>query len=975
MASFAPEERERLLALLLRDGILYASENQTVRSRDGRTARWMLDSLSFSLRSEGAELAGRALLGLLDRFEGRQVATFGITAIPLLSACVGLAGGRLNGLLVRKEVKPYGSSKKIEGRVDLHEPTILIDDSIASGANVLEGIAALEKAGIWVEGVICLVRFGYYGGFALLQERGYHVEAVFDIYSDVMDRMPDEDAGVRNPTKRLPQVAWSGEALPELLAPPEAARRAIAAWLATGSLPRPPRGLDRGYDSAGGLWVSLRDRQEIYERPAREGFWHFPDDGDEGEPFAGTPPGAPRDLMLAAAKTAAALPAGEAGLELLARCAIAVTFFSRLEEVRPGALDNDVYGIVVRSRERPGKMGGALPRMPGIASAWREFEHARRRNAGLLSFEPYDLFRHRVEKVVEPGVEWQRSGVPLPAQPPPIEDPSFVAPVCSYARELVLARLGFAGEPARPRLELPGLDTLFLSVYLGGQLRGCMGSRIVSLADDLPPLAALALEDSRFPDYAAGSAAEVAVTVALLHQPLTLGEFTPREVMERIRLGEQALMVYQGDRLGLLLPSAAASLALDAEAFALEVIDKAGITRPPYIWRRFECSAWCADGAEPRRLVGALPRALRPLAAAELAELHRRFLLRLLRENGDAYFFYRPHRDRLAAGLDLPRRAHLAWVLSRAARRLPDAETAAAAGRVRGALLALATAGEAEIWLAAEGERPTIAEVAFLLLALCELERPSPEESLAAGRMAATLWSRIGGHGLIATHRDPPDAADPPAKPADDPCQDFFPGQALLALARAAERGFAPVERGKLSLAFRFCRHRFRYRRHFGQVSWQMQAFAAWSRLLAWQEAADYVNEIGELALEHQHPDGSFSSPLQPEGPGYTSALFLEGLAAARALAARRGAAALVPRLDDALDRGVAFLGRLTLRGEHSSLLPNPEWALGGVRHSELRDEVRIDFAQHSLSVLLEMLETREGETAANGARRQEARA
>ncbi len=64
--------------------------------------------------------------------------------------------------------------------------------------------------------------------------------------------------------------------------------------------------------------------------------------------------------------------------------------------------------------------------------------------------------------------------------------------------------------------------------------------------------------------------------------------------MERIRLGEQALMVYQGDRLGLLLPTAAASLGLDAEAFALEVIDKAGITRPPYHWRRYECAGWLA---------------------------------------------------------------------------------------------------------------------------------------------------------------------------------------------------------------------------------------------------------------------------------------------------------------------------------------------------------------------------------------------
>lgn len=963
MASFAPEERERLLALLLRDGILYASDQQTVRSRDGKNARWMLDSLSFSLRSEGAELAGRALLGLLDRFEGRQVATYGITAIPLLSACISLSAGRLNGLLVRKEVKPYGSSKKIEGQIDFREPTILIDDSIASGTNVLAGIAALEEAGLWVEGVICLVRFGYYGGHALLEERGYHVEAVFDIYSDVMERMPDEDRVIRNPTKVLPPIAWAAAALPEGLAPPAAARLAIAAVLENGELPRPPRSLDRGYDSAGGLWVSLRDRREIYDRPAREGFWHFPDDGEDRGAFAIAPAGAERDLLIAAAQVAAALPPGRQGLEVLERCAIAVTFFARLEEVRPGGLDNDVYGIVVRSRERPGKMGGALPRMPGIASAWREFEHARRRNGGLLSFEPYDLFRHRLEKVVEPGVSWQRSGVPAPPLPPAIEDTDVVGPLCEYAREVVLARLGFGAEPVPPPTEVPELDTLFVSVYFGGRLRGCMGSKMTSPTSDLAHLAELAARDARFPDHPARSAAEVAVTVAFLHQPLTLGDFSAGEVMERIRLGEQALMVYQGERLGLLLPSAASSLSLDAEGFALEVIDKAGITRPPYTWRRFECSAFLADGGEPRRLHGALPRVAAPLETEDLAELQLRFLLRLVREDGSAYFFYRPHKDRLSPGLDLPRRAHLAWVLSRAARLLPGPEVLAAAGRVRDGLAALVEEGEGEAWLGLAGERPSIAEVAFLLLALCEVERPSAEETRLAQRLAATLEGRIGVHGRIDTHRD--------GMAGEEPYQDFFPGQALLALAGATARGFASTGRERLALAFRFYRHRFRHRQHFGQVSWMAQAFAAWSRLLGWREAAEFVAEIAALALDHQHDDGSFSSPLQPEGPGYTSALFLEAVTVAAALARDRSEAEAARRLDEALRRGIAFLGRLTLQPEHAPLLPNPQWAIGGVRHSELRDEVRLDFVQHSLSVLLETLESA---AAANARQREEAK-
>src|ERR1051326_6335702 len=42
-------EREELLELLLAKGILHRSETQPVLSRDGASARWMLDSLLVTL--------------------------------------------------------------------------------------------------------------------------------------------------------------------------------------------------------------------------------------------------------------------------------------------------------------------------------------------------------------------------------------------------------------------------------------------------------------------------------------------------------------------------------------------------------------------------------------------------------------------------------------------------------------------------------------------------------------------------------------------------------------------------------------------------------------------------------------------------------------------------------------------------------------------------------------------------------------
>src|SRR5207249_4319323 len=127
---------------------------------------------------------------------------------------------------------------------------------------------------------------------------------------------------------------------------------------------------------------------------------------------------------------------------------------------------------------------------------------------------------------------------------------------------------------------------------------------------------------------------------------------------------------------------------------------------------------------------------------------------------------------------DTPRLAHGAWTLARAG-RLEEAR------RAVDFLARSLEEGEAGgLWLRStdESEPPSIAEVAFLLLALCELGHAASDR---ARRLARTLWASIDVHGRLATHRGEPRAADA--------FQDYYPGEALLALARAAETGAAPA--------------------------------------------------------------------------------------------------------------------------------------------------------------------------------------
>jgi len=109
----------------------------------------------------------------------------------------------------------------------------------------------------------------------------------------------------------------------------------------------------------------------------------------------------------------------------------------------------------VRSQERPGWMGGALPRMPGILNEWDQYQHARITNAGLVSFEPHTIFRHDVVKAVEPGVQWQPTGVPSCGAQPSMTLSFVAASIAKRARDLALTRVLGSEQPPVAR-ERPG---------------------------------------------------------------------------------------------------------------------------------------------------------------------------------------------------------------------------------------------------------------------------------------------------------------------------------------------------------------------------------------------------------------------------------------------------------------------------------------------------------------------------------------
>jgi orotate phosphoribosyltransferase/AMMECR1 domain-containing protein len=902
--------------MLRSDGILYRTPSQPVLSRDGSSARWMLDSLRVTLTPRGAHLAAGCLLDVLGSFESRQLATYGLTGVPLLQGCVLAGGGRYRGALVRKEPKKHGSCKLIEGELDPTEPVVIIDDSISSGLSTWTCADRLEEAGFHVEGAVCLVRFRYEQGAAKLLARGLRVAAVFDIYSDFIRHMDAEAPWPENPTKTSGVLVTAPNRAQEGLHPAALARTVIAEYLSTGRVPGAPATLDAEYDADGGCWVSLRRRTAIQDRPARNGFWHFP-----GERSGG----ACADVVLAAVQTAQELSAGHADPQaVLDDCAIAVTFFSALQECTVADLDNDRYGIVVRSAERDSQMGGALPRMPGIAHEWQQFWHAARRNAKLFALEPYHLYRHDVVKVVEPGVSWQPSGAP--DSPRTVWPHAAAAALARHARNRIMG----GQAPVEPVALPEDIAGLFVSVYADGRIVGCAGGFGGALAASLPDYTDAALADARFagprPDAA------IAVSVSLLAGRHEIGVASPEWVVRPLRFGDQALAVRQGQRTGVLLPSVAMTHNLTPQGYVNEVIDKAGITRSPYHWTRYDCASWLADACGVRPMENGLPVGAAVGAAdehtARLRELLTGYTRRVHDPSGEPVTRYEVFADRLRTGSHPARLAYGAWVKARAGLTEQCTDDL-------NRLHKYVTAGG---WLQFDDQSPTISETAFVVLAQLESGAAVDEA------MLDTLWTRIDRHGRFATHRDADNAA----------YQDYAPGQALLALGAATLRGACEARRPDIDRALRYYRMRFRHNHSWGAVAWLSQAFPVWATVLGDETLRAFAYEIADWALTFQSAkSGAFLNDHQPDTPGATTALYLEGIAAVGAAAHAGGDSARDTRYRRAAAAGLRFLDRLVYQDRDAAVLPNPAWALGGVRSSLTASEVRTDYVHHALAALV----------------------
>jgi AMMECR1 domain-containing protein/orotate phosphoribosyltransferase len=913
---------EALLSALRQDGVLWEKPDQPVVDRYGSTAPWMFYSWNLSMTAGGSELAGRCILQRLTSFESTQLATYGTTAIPLLSSCILLGKGKYTGVCVRENPKGGKEGRQVEGPAKKAESIVLIDDSLSAGTSLLNGIAVLEQKGFQVEGAVALVHFPHRGGRERAEALGYRVEVLFDIWQDLKMPRPVHVPGFL----RVGQFARTKDTIEEGLPPTQVARLVAESLLAYAAIPEPPHSFDTFYEGRGGVWVSFRDRRTNV-RLARDGFWHFnPDDADVY-----------RDVVLATAKT---VQSGGLHLAQLKELKIAVTFFGPLQLIKPKGLDFSRYGVVVRSSVWPVKVGGALPNTQVFTSECEQLDLAKR-NASLGAFEPYELYRHTVAKQVEPGEAWLPYGVadePIMAW---TNDPTIGEKLVSRAHAAAGAFLtGKASGtmPLEPRLIPVPIGAVGVTLLKNGVL-GCAVSERRGLDEAVVAAAEAAVQDARFATITAESFNNVQASVSVLYDPEQIPWTTAKSAVVKLRLGRDSLAVKNGDKQAIFLESVAPHYDWEKEKIAERILKKACIADQSGQWTTFRTTTWLGTGASVVRQ--SFGFADLPAGRCDAKSLYGD--LALVGGYIDA--------NLLESGLPLYARTPVpgwVWEEGSAARLIHGLGGLLQAGRLLGRADWMSRA-ERGIRLCLEAVQVPAGRLLLDKqrcgpMADCDLLAVSCDAGLASADWPQidALFERVSAmfrpNGWI--HPD-----GQPVRSERD--ADYLPNAAILAIAAykaANPTGLA----AKLEPYRAWQERRFRLLHRWGQAGWLPQACAEVFRATGGCEYSSTAFLVADWCLEQQiDATGAFLTDLSPGGPTFHTAFIAEGIADtwATAMACQDYERALA--YERAWWRAMEFVRRLIIRPADAICFADPDRSIGGVRGSLTSSTIRIDFVSH----------------------------
>ena len=922
--------RKELQELLRRQAILYSTPSSPITHRSGEVSPWAFYSWGVTLTADGLRLAARNLLDVLETFNTTQLASFGYTGLPLLSACVLEGRGKYSGLSIREKRKPHLTNRRIDGNLDHTRSVVIVDDSLSSGTSLHKAITALEEEGLEVEGTVALVHFPYRGSKEWANAAGYRTVTLFDIWSDL--GMADIDPLYTGYQRERSPV--SSERMPDGLSPADLARRVAEFYLQTRQTPQWPARLDNSYDARGGTFVSFRERTNDH-RVARDGFWHF--DAEDADPA--------RDVVLATIDT---LERAGYGLSLaaLSNLKIGVTFFGPLEEISPAKLDFDRYGIVARSKVWPGKLGGALPNTQVFISDIEQYRHARKTNARIADEESHSLFRHTITKFLEPGENWLPYGCEEDSRTSWWRDRKVGELLTSRAWNAIDA---LEGKPTtQASLSSSAIPTTVEAVAVTLYANGLCGYGL-SYETDLDRAVIAAAESAwRDPRNRAKVREQMVLVVSVLHNGEAIAGGSRLLIEKKIRRGLDAVTLLNSGNRFTLLPSALVYNDWTRQQFLDALETFGGRAQPQHSWRTHQVAAWVSERGSVHPLRFGFPaRESSPCNEEQslaTIDLLANYIYRSIGPHGIPAYRLTPNDDDYVRRGTAARVLHGLYALRIAGDLLGRRDWQEAAADGVGVCLQHVSYGTIDL---PEHVGGALADAVLLAAAsVC---------GLAHTKVGADVANRVNGfvHGsgwIGAGTKRLDNRQD----------QEFLPGAVVWALAtycRLTQTQLPDV----LLAARRFYGYRFREHPTWG-CSWLAQGWGAVHDLTSDREDAEVAFAAAEwLASQQLEKNGAFLEDMSPDEPSFNTGFIAEGIAGAWRAAVAQNELERVKRYADSWRKAVGFVRTLTLQPTDVFPFALPEAAIGGVRCTLSRASIRIDQVSHALHALVEgqsLLET-----------------
>jgi hypothetical protein len=610
-----------------------------------------------------------------------------------------------------------------------------------------------------------------------------------------------------------------------------------------------------------------------------------------------------------------------------------------------------LFPLRVKSQnEFPSKMGGALPNTQAFISEVEQYRQARVTNAGIVPGEPHDLFRHDVFKYVEPGQTWLSYGSPESATAW-WRTAECGRRITARARQLFDELQGKGGQSekkesaSRPApadaFPFPGgaedigpIEAVAVRIYQPDH--GLVGYGLAIGTEFDAALRAAVLQAAADPRGGSGLTCGT-IVVAVLHNPELLGRAAVETVAFKLRRGLDALAIHYSGKNTILLPTVLVYNNLTRAEFIRTCARLAGaegaVERQQVEWRTLQCAEWLDDGRSTRPLrFGFAVRDADTLVSASLIRLLGTYILESLGADGLPRYMLEPVSGEVQIHGTAARAIHGLMSLDLAGLFLGERSWREAAGAGLGYCLDHVRDGTILLPGCVGG---ALAD-AVLLDAVARYE--APRQRAASRALAARLRSLLRPEGRIGYT---PKRLEVPED------HEFLPGAPLAGLAN-----FGAIQDAGAQVAW--YAHHFSALPGWGQAGWLPQGMAALHRVTGDRSAVELAFAATDWAIDQQvRSSGAFLEDLSPEEPSFNTGFIAEGVAASWEIAIAVGDVERTTRYATAWSAAMRFMTNLIVFPEDVFALRAGPKAIGGVRCTLTRSDIRIDQVSHCLHALV----------------------